>query len=212
MTAVRLEERSDGAGIDARRLVKRGVDAAATLLVLPAWALYRLAAAIAGPGRAFPGFSQGFALLPGLTGVTLRRAFYQLTLASCGDDVHVGFGTLLTSPDTTLGPRAYVGPYCVLGAVDVGADALLGSGVSVTNGAHQHGTARLDVPVREQPGAWPRVRIGRDVWVGDRAVVMADVGEQAVVAAAAVVTKPVARRQIVAGVPAKRIGERGAGR
>ena len=193
----------------APRPLKRAVDLAATALVLPAWAAYRVAAAALGADRAFPGFAQAFALWPGLTGVTLRRAFFRLTLRSCGADVHVGFGALLTSPDTTLGSHCHVGPYCVLGAVDIGADALLGSAVSVTNGANQHGTARLDVPVREQPGEWPRVSVGRDCWIGDRAVVMADVGEQAIVAAAAVVTKPVDPRAVMAGVPAKAVGERG---
>ena len=193
----------------ANRPLKRAADAVAFVAVLPAWAAYRLSAAVAGPGRAFPGYAQAFALLPGVIGVTLRRAFFRLTITACGDGAHVGFGALLTSPETALGSHCYVGPYCVLGAVDVGDDALLGSAVSVTNGARQHGTVRLDVPVREQPGEWPRVSIGRDVWIGDRAVVMADVGEQAVAAAAAVVTKPVGPREIVAGVPAKVVGERG---
>lgn len=194
-----------------RAAAKRAVDLLAVAVVLPAWGAYRLCAAVLGAERAFPGHAQAFALMPGLCGATLRRAFFKLTLRECGEDVHVGFGALLTSPEATLGARCYVGPYCVLGAVDVGEDALLGSAVSVTNGARQHGIDRLDVPVREQPGEWPRVSIGRDAWVGDRAVVMADVGEQAVVAAAAVVTKPVGPRQIVAGVPARAIGERGAG-
>ena len=194
-----------------RGAVKRTADALALAVVLPAWGAYRFSAAVSGADRAFPGFAQFFALLPGLSGVTLRRAFFRLTLAGCGDGAHVGFGALLTSPGAALGPRCYVGPYCVLGSVEIGADALLGSGVSVTNGARQHGTTRLDVPVREQPGEWPRVSVGRDVWVGDRAVVMANVGDQAVVAAAAVVTKPVPPRQIVAGVPAAVVGERGRG-
>ncbi len=193
----------------ARTTSKRAADLVALACVAPAWAAYRLSAALLGADRAFPGLAQAFALLPGLTGVTLRRAFFRLTIRRCGTDVHVGFGALLTSPDTTLGTHCYIGPYSVLGAVDVGDDALLGSAVSVMNGSRQHGAARLDLPVREQPGEWPRVTIGRDVWVGDRAVIMAHVGDQAIVAAAAVVTKPVEPRQIVAGVPARPAGRRG---
>ncbi|QDT14223.1 acyltransferase [Alienimonas californiensis] len=210
MKATEPIDRRPSSGATCRTGAKRGVDLLAAAVTLPAWAAYRLSAAALGAERAFPGYAQAFALLPGLCGVTLRRAFFRQTLRACGRDVHVGFGALLTSPETTLGARCYVGPYCVLGAVDVGEDALLGSAVSVTNGGRQHGIDRLDMPVREQPGEWPRVAIGRDAWVGDRAVVMADVGEQAVIAAAAVVTGPVGPRQIMAGVPARAIGERGA--
>jgi virginiamycin A acetyltransferase len=71
------------------------------------------------------------------------------------------------------------------------------------NGSAQHGTQRLDLPVREQPGVWPHVTIGRDSWVGDRAVVMADVGRHCVIGAGSVVTKPVPDLAIAVGCPAK---------
>lgn len=49
------------------------------------------------------------------------------------------------------------------------------------------------------------VRIGRNVWVGRQAIVMPGVtiGDHAVVAAGAVVTKDVPARSVVAGVPAR---------
>ena len=55
-----------------------------------------------------------------------------------------------------------------------------------------------------------RVIIGNDVWIGARAIVMGGIaiGNGAIVAAGAVVTKPVEPYQIVAGVPAKVIGYR----
>jgi maltose O-acetyltransferase len=54
------------------------------------------------------------------------------------------------------------------------------------------------------------VRIGRDVWIGTRAMILpgVSIGEAAVVAAGAVVTKNVNPREIVAGVPARVIGMR----
>ena len=85
----------------------------------------------------------------------------------------------------------------------------MGSQVSIVNGANQHGIDRLDTPIREQPGQWPRVTIGSDSWIGDRAVVMADVGRHCVVGAGAVVTKPVPDRAIVVGNPARVLKYRG---
>jgi acetyltransferase-like isoleucine patch superfamily enzyme len=75
--------------------------------------------------------------------------------------------------------------------------------VSIINGNRQHGIDRLDIPVREQPGQYPRITIGEDTWIGDRAIVMADVGRHCVVGAGSVVTKPVPDYAIVVGNPAR---------
>ena len=75
--------------------------------------------------------------------------------------------------------------------------------MSIANGGGQHGIERLDIPIREQPGTWPRITIGRDSWIGDRAVVLADVGRQCVIGAGSVVTKPIPDRAIAVGNPAK---------
>jgi virginiamycin A acetyltransferase len=80
--------------------------------------------------------------------------------------------------------------------------------VSIINGNKQHGIERLDIPVREQPGVYPRITIGQDSWIGDRALVMADVGRHAVIGAGSVVTKTVPDYAIVVGNPARIIGYR----
>lgn len=175
----------------------------AFVLVLPAVLLYRCGALLLGPTRAFPGWSQAFSLLPGLTGITLRRAFYKCVLRRCGDDACISFGTVFSHPTAEVGRSAYIGLYCVIGDVTLEDDILLGSHVSVMNGGEQHGIDRLDVPIREQPGRWVRVTIGRDTWIGDRAIVLADVGKQCVVGAGSVVTKPLPDLAIAVGSPAR---------
>ena len=57
--------------------------------------------------------------------------------------------------------------------------------------------------MREQPGKWPHVTIGRDSWIGDRAIVLADVGKHCVIGAGAVVCSPVPDYAIALGVPAR---------
>src|SRR3954466_5858030 len=174
-----------------KRILKCVVEAFAVVTVLPAFALYRLGASAAGPGRAFPGWSQAFSLIPGLTGAYLRRAFYRLVLPRCGPGACLSFGVIFSHASAEVGRDVYVGPFCCLGDITLEDDVLLGSHVSVMNGARQHGIERLDIPIREQPGEWPRVTIGRDTWVGDRAVIQADVGAHCVIGAGSVVTKPV---------------------
>jgi acetyltransferase-like isoleucine patch superfamily enzyme len=186
-----------------KKVLKALADCLALLLVLPAFALYQAGGLLLGREKAFPGWSQALSLLPGLTGVYLRRAFYRLVLRRCGPGACLSFASVLSHPSAEIGRDVYVGPFCCLGDVTLEDDVLLGSHVSVMNGAAQHGTDRLDVPIREQPGSWPRVTVGRDTWVGDRAVVLADVGKHCVIGAGSVVTRPIPDYAVAVGVPAK---------
>jgi acetyltransferase-like isoleucine patch superfamily enzyme len=175
----------------------------ALLLALPCYLGFRLGSLVVGRQQAFAGWSQAFSLVPGLCGIYLRRAFYRLVLPRCAADCCLSFGTVFSHPGAEVGRGAYVGLYCCLGDVSLGDDVLIGSHVSIMNGGAQHGIERLDVPIREQPGKWPRVTIGRDTWIGDRAVVLADVGSHCVVGAGAVVCHPLPDYAIALGVPAR---------
>jgi acetyltransferase-like isoleucine patch superfamily enzyme len=183
-------------------------NAISVLLVLPAVLCYYLSANLLGPGKAFPGWSQLFSLFPGLVGIYLRRAFYKLVLPACGPDACISFGTVFSHPTASVGRSVYVGVGCMIGDVTLENDVLIGSHVSIINGRKQHGLERLDIPVREQPGSYPRVTIGRDSWIGDRAIVTENVGRQCVVGAGAVVTMPVPDFAIVVGNPARITGFR----
>jgi virginiamycin A acetyltransferase len=192
-----------------RATIKHVAELTAVVLVLPAVCAYWISAGFLGGRHAFPGWSQALSLIPGLSGIYLRRAFYRWVLPRCGAGSVVSFGTVFSHPTAEIDKNAYLGVFCCLGDITLEDDVLIGSHVSITNGSRQHGIERLDIPVREQPGTWPRVTIGRDTWIGDRAVVMADVGAHCVVGAGAVVTKPVPDYAIVVGVPARVAGWRG---
>lgn len=89
----------------------------------------------------------------------------------------------------------------------VGEGTLIAPGVFITDHHHRIvGTA----PVAESGTDAAVVCIGAEVWLGANVVVLKSVtiGRGAVVGAGAVVTRDVAPYEIVAGVPAKRIGMR----
>lgn len=88
------------------------------------------------------------------------------------------------------------------GGVDIGEDTLLGPGVRVISYQHRHARHEL---IRTQAVDARPIRIGRDVWIGANAVILAGVtiGDGAVVAAGAVVREDVPPYAIVAGVPAQ---------
>lgn len=191
-----------------KRFLKVAANLFATALVLPAALAYHLAALVVGRDNAFPGWSQAFSLLPGLCGAYLRRAFYRLVLPECAANACLSFGTIFSSPGARVGRGAYVGAFCCLGDVTLQDDVLLASHVSVLNGTRQHGIERVDIPIRHQPGRWERVTVGEGSWVGERAVVCANVGRHCVIGAGAVVTKDVPDYAIAVGIPARVVAYR----
>lgn len=111
-----------------------------------------------------------------------------------GERVSIGAGTALW---------AGVGG----GRIVVGDDVLFGPAIMVTAAGYRFDDGS---PVTRQAMDESDVTIGRDVWIGHGAVVLpgARIGEGAVVAAGSVVRGEVPRLAIVAGVPARVVGER----
>jgi virginiamycin A acetyltransferase len=186
-----------------REAIKAGVHAVCWIIVTPSVISWRLRALILGPDRALEGSTQAWALVPGLLGQYLRRAFLCRTIRSCARTATIEFGTLFSSAAASIGERAYIGPRCHLGWAAIGDDALLAAGVHVPSGARTHGIDHLSIPIRDQETVKTEVRIGRGSWIGSAAIVMADVGAGSVVAAGAVVTRPLPDMTIAGGVPAR---------
>jgi acetyltransferase-like isoleucine patch superfamily enzyme len=191
-----------------RDTAKAVARALSLVLVLPILLYYRVAKAFSGD-KALEGCSQLLALLPGLPGQYLRRAFLARAIAHCGDTAVISFGVILSSSAARIENGAYVGPFCTIGMVHIEADALIAAGAQLPSGPRTHGTA-IGVSMREQEGEPRLVRIGAGAWIGNNAVVMADVGKASIVGAGAVVTKPVPPGVVVVGVPARIISTRSA--
>ncbi len=85
------------------------------------------------------------------------------------------------------------------GGIHIGDGSLIGMNVNIST--LNHG---LDMKTRNTTYASP-ITIGKNVWVGSGATILPGVtiGDRAVVAAGAVVTKDVPEGTVVAGVPAK---------
>ncbi len=110
-----------------------------------------------------------------------------------GEDCSIGGQTTITSG----------------GGVQIGNFVMI-AGQGYIGGGRYH-TEDLDTPMIQQ-GNYTRgpVRIEDDVWIGAAVSVLdgVHIGKGAIVGAGSVVTKDVAPRQIVAGIPAKPIGSR----
>lgn len=189
-------------------LAKATVHFLATLAILPALACYWLGAAGFGRNRALEGSSQSFALMPGMLGISLRRAFLCRVLVRCHPSAEVGFGTLFSQAGAILDENVYVGPHCHLGWVHLQRDVLIAAGVHIPSGGQTHAFDDPTVPIREQGGERKLVTIGAGAWIGSAAIILADVGRGSIIGAGSVVTKPIPDNVIAAGVPAKVIRPR----
>jgi acetyltransferase-like isoleucine patch superfamily enzyme len=192
-----------------RDAAKKMARIACRALVFPHVVFYRLAGALHDPDKAFHGASQAISAVPGLFGETLRHEFYRMTLEECGEDCCISYGTIFSKRGARLGRRVYIGTRCTLGLVTLEDDVLLASNVDVISGSEQHRFEDVTQPIREQGGKITRVRIGADSWIGNRSVVMADVGNGCVVGAGSVVTKPIPDGSLAVGAPARVVGRRG---
>lgn len=191
-----------------KAILKAIVRGTFAVLVFPMVLSFHAASAVLGRQAAFRSASEYMSLVPGTLGVYLRFAFFRQVLPRFDDDACVSFGTVFSHPTLQIGRSVYIGNFCSIGDATLEDNVLVASNVSIMNGSKQHGIERLDVPVREQPGVFEHITIGDDSWIGERAVVSADVGKHCVVGAGAVVTKPVPDYAVVVGVPAKIIGDR----
>ena len=126
--------------------------------------------------------------------------------------VRAGSMLLPSGGSIVIGKRTSLNQYVVIngeGGVHIGNDVMIAAFAAIF--AANHNFERIDIPIREQGMASKGgIIIEDDVWLGTHAVVLDGVviGKGSVIAAGAVVNKSVEPYSIVAGVPAKTIGNR----
>lgn len=128
-----------------------------------------------------------------------------------GDGVFVGRMTKIycKDGDISLGDRTNVSSLCTLysnNSLAIGKGCMIGAYTYILSGGeYDHRDA---TPYAEQTGMGTKgpLVIGDDCWIGTRATILdgaQSIGDRALVAACAMVNKPVAAGSVVGGVPAK---------
>lgn len=111
-----------------------------------------------------------------------------------------------------IGNRTTFGNDCMFGAaggIEIGDDVVAGQYIRFHSENHNYSdTIKL---IREQGVTHKGIKIGNNCWIGAGAVFLdgAEIGDGCVVGANAIVTKKFLADVVIAGVPAKVIGERG---
>ena len=113
----------------------------------------------------------------------------------------------------TIGHRVSINENVNVGASEageivIGDDVLIGPNTVLR--ASNHAFASRATPINRQGHVAGRISVGEGAWIGANCSILSGVtiGAHAIVGAGAVVTKDVAAYDIVAGVPARRIGTR----
>lgn len=175
-----------------------------------------------------------FAWIPTPLGMALRLAAWRWFFASCGtvrfetgltianmgnialgNGVRIGKGSFLTAANGKLDLAANVAiaPCVNIGAdngfIKIGQNSAIGPGTVIRAANHRFDSP--EKPITEQGHAPGQVIIGEDVWIGANCVITPGsvIGAGTVVGAGAVVTKELPAYIIAAGVPARKIGQRG---
>jgi len=136
-----------------------------------------------------------------------RRCLFRFSGVKIGRDSTIHIGTRFYQPkNVSIGEGTIIGDHATLDGRDkltIGNHVDIASEVMIFNSQHDINSATFD-PV-EKP-----VVIEDYVFIGPRAIILPNVtiGQGAIVAAGAVVTKDVPDSTIVAGVPAEPIGHR----
>lgn len=119
-------------------------------------------------------------------------------------------GHSVIAKDFRAGDFSYVGPDCnICPGVSIGAYTMLGPAVRITGNDHIFNLTGTPIIFSGRPPLKETV-IGRDVWIGAQSIIMAGchIGDGAIIAAGAVVTRDVPPFTLVGGVPARHIKRR----
>lgn len=174
--------------------------------------------------------------IPGRCGLYFRAFYYRVRMGRVGVNFRAEPGFRVEFPASIfVGERCYFGPGLKLyatpsskivigdnfsansnvminirgrGSIVIGNNVLIGPNVVIR--ANNHKFELVHIPIADQEMTEGDIVIGDDVWIGSNAVILPNVhiGTGAVVAAGAIVTKNIDNFSIVAGVPARKIGDR----
>ncbi len=190
------------------RGAKQAFESLAALCVAPLAASYRARRQLIGDERAYLELSERAARWPGIRGERMRAALHVRMGTPIGEAALLRFGAILERPPLSVGRMSVIAHYANVQHAAIGEDCLIGDNVVITDGTRQHSFERLDVPINAQGGVVRQIRIGNDCLIGPNSTIMADVGNHCVVGAGSVVHRPVPDYMIVAGNPARVIGDR----
>lgn len=155
-------------------------------------------------------FGKGSVLAPGVK-------LYTPKYVSVGDNSSIMSHCIIETctidenkPNLEIGNNVSIGEYSHItcaNKITIGDGVLTGRFVLITDNSHGNNTKEVAeiAPLAREINSNGPVRIGANVWIGDKVTILPNVtiGKGCIIAANAVVTKDIPEYSVAAGVPAK---------
>ncbi len=186
-----------------RKLLKAFLYAIMTVLTAPFFLTEKAARGLLKKDVFLSGHSEVLSLFPGRLGYFLRNAYYHQVLDDCPFGVCLQFGCLLSHSNVRLGRRVYIGLGTGIGMCTIGEDTIIADHVQILSGSGQHFLDDISTVFQDQPIRFEIIHIGRNSWIGTRSIIMADIGDNCIIGAGSVVTRPIPSNSVAYGSPAR---------
>lgn len=149
----------------------------------------------------YQGVVQFLSMFPGYIGYFMRQTFYKIA-NDTGRNFDLGFGSMLVYPDTMIRHDVTISVYSEIAKCSIGSDVKIGSNVYVVN-KQTHDIAEDGTVLPTNIDKLERIHIGRNTWIGNSSVILADVGKNCIIGSGSVVVKPIPDNCVAVGNPAK---------
>lgn len=150
--------------------------------------------------------------IPYSIGRKIRKTIAKRLFKECGIGTSISTNVRLLCPQQIcLGKHVGIPRDVTLdgrGGLQIGDDTMVGFESIILTSTHN--SNRKDIPIRKQGMFCAHVKIGKNVWIGARVIILprVTIGDGAIIGANSVISKDVLPNTIVGGVPAKFIKER----
>ena len=155
--------------------------------------------------RIFGNCKELLAFCPTIIGQYMRLGFYWATCTKISPDVSLLLGSMIAHRDTIIGSNVVIGCYSIIGYAEIGNNVIMGSRISIISGKYTHGKPGEREETDETEDKPVRISIGDNSWIGEGALLLANVGANCTVGAGSVVFKDFSDGITIMGNPARKV-------
>jgi virginiamycin A acetyltransferase len=155
--------------------------------------------------RIFYSCGEILSLIPTILGVYARKGFYWAVCTDVSPDAQFNFMSMITHRQNIIKAGVVIGAYSTIGYAEIGENVLFGSKISIISGKYQHGKPSERTGNGKLTEENVVLKIGKNSWLGQDSVILANIGENCTVAAGSVVFKDVPDNTTVMGNPARKV-------
>lgn len=177
-------------------------------MVLPFGLIATLWHKALGDSTFFDLFAQSFSLVPSYPGAVARACYYKLTLKQAYFDLNIGFGSGISKIDTEIGRNVFINGHTTIGLASIGEGVVVANYVSILSGRYQHNFSNADNSLLDGQDSYTRLIIGPHSFIGDKSVIMANIGKRTIIGAGSIVVKDIPDHVVAVGNPARVVKNR----